>query len=196
MVSSDHAGNGLRLKRSGSRSQSLYMSVRSATNESLGDPAVLLLPGAQIVDRERVVGVLGEIERVVEHDQRQHHLLERNAVHGDAVLGEMRRRIDMGAVLPDHLIVGRAEAVLRDGVGLAGLRIDGRRHLRLAEARPHRRVRPEAVGEVDEAFSGENASDGVEIVRSGSRRWRAGQGRWSRARGERGSNASGANGSC
>src|SRR6516162_9614 len=30
MVSSDHAGNGLRLKRSGSLSQSLYMSVRSA----------------------------------------------------------------------------------------------------------------------------------------------------------------------
>jgi hypothetical protein len=141
------------------------MSVRSATKESLGDPAVLLLPGAQVVDGECVVRVFREIGRVVEHDQRQQHLLQRNAVHCDAVLGEMRGRIDMGPVLPDHLVVGRAEAVLGDGVGLAGLRIDGRRHLGLPEARPHRRVRPEAVGEIDEGLSSENAGDGVEVVR-------------------------------
>jgi len=52
-------------------------------------------------------------------------------------------------------------------VGLTRLRIDRRRHLRLAEARPHRRVRPEAVGEVDESLARENASDNVEIVRNG-----------------------------
>ena len=73
-----------------------------------------------------MVGVLGLIGRVVEHDQRQDHLLERDQVHGDPVLGEMRRRIDVRAVLPDHLIIGRAETVLGDGVGLLGLRI-GRR---------------------------------------------------------------------
>ena len=70
-----------------------------------------------------MVGVLGEERRVVEYDQRQDHLFERNLVHGDAGFGKMRRRIDMGAVLPDHLVISGAKLVLGDGIGLAGFRI-------------------------------------------------------------------------
>ena len=36
------------------------------------------------------------------NNKRKDHLLERNSIHGDAVFGEMRGRIHMGAVLSDH----------------------------------------------------------------------------------------------
>src|SRR3984893_12645046 len=110
-VSSDHAGNSLRLKRSGLVSQSLYMSVRSAAKAPVG-----ILPGLEVGDREGVVGILGEEGRVVEHHQRQDHLLHRDFVHGDAVLGEMRRRVPVGAVLAGPLVEGGAKARFRDGV--------------------------------------------------------------------------------
>ena len=103
--------------------------------------AMLLFPRHQVGDREGVVRVFGEIRRVVEHDQRQDHLLERDLVHGDAVLGKMRRRIDMRAVLPDHIVIGGAEAVVLDGVGPLGLGVVGRRERGLPEARPDRRRR-------------------------------------------------------
>ena len=113
---------------------------------------MLPLPSLEVVDRKGVIGILGEVRRVVEHDQRQDHLLERNPVHGDAVFGEVRRRIDRRAVLPDHFVVGRAEAIFRDGVRLVRLRIGGRRELGLAETGPHRRVGTEAMLEIDESF--------------------------------------------
>ena len=56
----------------------------------------------------------------------------------------------MRAVLPDHLVIGGAEAVFRDGVGLMGLRVGGRREFRLAETGPHRRVGTETMCEIDE----------------------------------------------
>src|SRR5271156_1066945 len=102
---------------------------------------MLPFPGLEGVDRKSGVWVLREGGRVVEHDQRQDHLLERNLVHGDAVFGKVRGRIDMRAVLPDHLVEGRAEAVFRDGVRLVRLRIGCWRELRLAETGPYRRVR-------------------------------------------------------
>jgi hypothetical protein len=74
-------------------------------------------------------------------------------------------RIHMGAVLADHLVEGRTESVLEDGVRLVRLRIGGRRHLRLAEPGPHRRIGSEAVGEIDEGLAGEDTVDAVEIVR-------------------------------
>ena len=128
---------------------------------------MLLFPRLQIGDRESVVGVFGEKRRVVEHDQRQDHLLERDLVHGDAVLGKMRRRIDMGAVLPDHVVIGGVEAVFFDGVGPLGLRIVGRREFGLPEARPHRRRRPEAVRQIDELLCGDGLVGAREVALRG-----------------------------
>ena len=76
----------------------------------------------------------------------------------------MGRRIDVGAVLPDHLVVGGAEAVLGDGVGLVRLRIGGRREFGLAEAGPDRRVGAKTVGEIDELFRRDGAVGAREIV--------------------------------
>src|SRR5262249_365040 len=120
---------------------------------SLRHSTVPLLPRAQVVEREGMVGILRKIQRVVEYDQRQDHLLQRDLIHGDTGLGKMRRRVDMGSVLADHLIVGRVEAVLGNRVWNLGRRGDGRRHLRLAEAGPDRRFRTEAVGEIDKFLS-------------------------------------------
>src|SRR5262249_43447012 len=64
----------------------------------------------------------------------------------------------------DHLVIGAAEAVLGDGVGLFGLRIEHRRHLGLAEARPDRRLRPEAVGQVDHLLAGDDAIGALEVA--------------------------------
>jgi hypothetical protein len=75
----------------------------------------------------------------------------------------------MGAVLADHLVEGRTESVLEDGVRLVRLRIGGRRHLRLAEPGPHRRIGSEAVGEIDEGLARKDAVGAVEIVRRGLR---------------------------
>ena len=104
-----------------------------------------------------MVRILRKIQRVVEYDQRQDHLLQRDLVHGDAGLGKMRRRVDMGSVLADHLIVGRVEAVLGNRIRSLGRRVDGWRHLRLAEAGPDRRVRAEAVGEIDKLLDRNDA---------------------------------------
>ena len=137
MVSNDQAGNGLRLNLSGLFPVLVHVGAQR-DERALRHPPCSLLPRLQVGEREGMVRILGEIRRVVEHHQRQDHLLQRDLVHGDAGLGEMRRRIDMGPVLPDHLIEGRAEAVLVDRVGpwSAGRT---RRHLRLAEAGPDRR---------------------------------------------------------
>ena len=94
--------------------------------------------GFEIVNRKRVVRILGEIGRVIEHDEPQNHLLERNLVHGDSVLGKMRRRIDMGAVLADHFVISGAESVLADSVGFVSFGIGRSRELGLAEAGPDR----------------------------------------------------------
>src|SRR5262245_18205873 len=104
-----------------------------------------------------MVRILRKIQRVVEYDQRHDHLLQRDLVHGDAGLGKMRRWIDMGAVLADHLIVSRVEAVLGNRVRSLGRRVDGWRHLRLTEAGPDRRVRAEAVGEIDKLLARNDA---------------------------------------
>ena len=163
MVSKAQAGNGWRLKRSGFAVPILVHVGAQCREGALGHAAVSALPRFEVGDREGVVRILAEIRRVVEHDERQDHLLERNLIHGDAVLGEMRRRIDMGAVLPDHLIISGAEAVLGDGVGLMRLRIGGGREFGLAETRPDRRFRPKAVGKVDEGFGGDGAIGAREI---------------------------------
>jgi hypothetical protein len=113
---------------------------------------MLPLPSLEIVDRKGVIGILGEVSRVVEHDQRQDHLFERNLVHSDAAFGEMRRRIDMRAVLADHLIIGSAESIFRNSVRLMCLRIGRRRELGLTEAGPHRRVGTETMREIDEGL--------------------------------------------
>ena len=63
----------------------------------------------------------------------------------------------MGSVLADHLIVGRVEAILGNRVRSLGRRVDGRRHLRLAEAGPDWRVRAEAVGEIDKLLARNDA---------------------------------------
>ena len=85
-----------------------------------------------------MVRVFAQIRRIVEHDQAQDHLLERNLIHGDAVFGEMRWRINMGAVLADHFVVGGAESVFRDGVGFVSFGIGCSRELGLTEAGPDR----------------------------------------------------------
>ena len=112
-----------------------------------------------------MVRIRREIRRVVEHDQRQDHLLERDLVHRDPLLVEMRRRIDVGAVLPDHLVDRGAETVVLDRVGLLRFRIGGGRHLGLAEARPHRRRGVEAVREIDELFALNDAIGALERAR-------------------------------
>ncbi len=124
-----------------------------------------LLPGLEIGKREGVVGIAGEERRVVEHHQPQDHLLYRNRIHGETVLGEMRRWIDMGAILADHLVEGQPEAVLCNGVGLAAFWIHGRRHLGLTETGPDRRVGAEPVGEVNEGLCGDDLEGAVEIIR-------------------------------
>src|SRR5215510_8048582 len=82
----------------------------------------------------------------------------------------MRRRIDMGSVLADHLIVSRVEAVLGNGVRSLGRRVDGWRHLRLAEAGPDRRVGAEAVGEIDKLLARNDAIGVCKTTRSIYRR--------------------------
>lgn len=104
-----------------------------------------------------MVGIFDQQRRRIEDNERKNHLLERNAVHGDAVLRKMRGRIDVGSVLADHLVVRAAKSVLRDGIGLARLRIDGWRHLCLTEARPDRRIGAEAVGQIDELLARDDA---------------------------------------
>src|SRR3984885_12988436 len=111
-----------------------------------------------------MVVVLGLIRGVVEHDQRQDHLLERDLVHGDAIFREMRRRIDMGAVLPNHVVGGRAETVVFDRVRLPGFRVEGWREIGLSESRPPRCRRTEAVSEVDELLAGNDAIGSLEIA--------------------------------
>jgi hypothetical protein len=119
-----------------------------------------------------MVVVLGLIRGVVEHDQRQDHLLERDLVHGDAIFREMRRRIDMGAVLPNHVVGGRAETVVLDRVRLPGFRVEGWREIGLSESRPHRCRRAEAVSKVDELLAGNDAIGSIEIATRSSRRAR------------------------
>ena len=150
MVSGDQAGNGARLKRSGLLSQSLYMSVRSATKAPRGMRPCFFSQALEISDGKCVVRILREIWRIVEHDERQDHLFERDLVHRDPFLVEMRRRIDMRAVLADDLIERGAKAVVFDGVWPLRLWIGCGRHLCLAKSRPHRRLRAEAVREIDE----------------------------------------------
>ena len=138
------------MKRSGLLSQSLYMSVRSATNEPFGTRPCCFSQAFRSATEKAWFGSFGEIGRVVEHDQRQDHLLERDLVHGDAVLVEMRRRIDMGAILPDHVVIGGAEAILLDGVG--PLVFGSNAGVNLAWPKPDHTgvVGAEAVGEIDE----------------------------------------------
>ena len=104
----------------------------------------------QIGDGKSVVRVFGQIRGVVEHDKRQDHLLERDLVHRDPLLIEMCRRIDVRAVLPNHLVVGGPKAVLGDRIRLGGFRIGCRSHFCLTKARPYRRIRSEALRKVDE----------------------------------------------
>src|ERR1700722_13658967 len=76
----------------------------------------------------------------------------------------MRRRIDMGAVLSNHVVGGRAETVVFDRVRLPGFRVEGWRELGLPESRPHRCRRAEAVSEVDELLAGNDAIGPIEIA--------------------------------
>src|SRR5262245_15893230 len=78
----------------------------------------------------------------------------------------MRRRIDMGSVLANHLIVGRVEAILGNRVRSLGRRVNGRRHLRLAEAGPDRRFRTETVGEIDKLLARNDAIGVSKTTRS------------------------------
>ena len=163
MVSKAQAGNGWRLKRSGFAVPILVHVGTQCREGALGHAAVSALPPFEVGDREGVVRILAEIRRVVEHDERQDHLLERNLIHGDALRREMRRRIDMGPVLPDHLVISGAEAILGDGVRLVRLRIGGGREFGLAKTRPDRRFRPKTVGEIDEGFGGNDAIGASQI---------------------------------
>src|SRR5262249_11901880 len=126
--------------------------------------AMPTLPSSQIIEREGVVRILGKQRCRVEDHKPQDHLTKRDFVHGDAILGEMRRRVDMGAVLTDHLVVGAAESVLADRIRLPCLWIDSRRHLRLTKTRPNRRIWPETVGQVDELLAGDNPIRTIEIA--------------------------------
>src|SRR4029077_17667979 len=93
-------------------------------------------------------------------------------VHGDAGFRKMRWRVDMGTVLPDHLVKRSAEAVLGDGVGLMRLRIAGGREFGLAKTRPDRRLRAETVGEIDEGFGGDDAIGAHQVRLVPRLRWR------------------------
>ena len=117
-----------------------------------------------------MIWIAREIRRVVEHDQRQDHLLERDFVHGDPLLVEMRRRIDVRAVLPGHLVDRGAETVVLDGVGLFRFRVGGGRNPGLAEAGPDRRRGVEAVREIDEILAGDGAIGRREIAAGAGRR--------------------------
>ena len=110
------------------------------------------LPCTQIGDRKRVVRILLQIRRCIQHDQRQNHLLEGDHIHGDPLFVEMRRRIDVGTVLADELVERCAEAVFLDGVRALRLRIGCGCHFGLAEAGPNRGSRIEAVREINETL--------------------------------------------
>jgi len=139
------------------------MSVRSAAKAPFGTGPLLAFPSFDVVERKGVVGILGEVRGVVEHHQRQDHVFEWNFVHRDAVLGEMRRRIDVRAVLPDHLVVGGAEAVFGDRVRLMRLRIGGRGEFRLAETGPHRRIGTETMREIDERLRSDRLIGALDV---------------------------------
>jgi hypothetical protein len=77
----------------------------------------------------------------------------------------MRRRIDVRAVLPGHLVDRGAETVVLDGVGLLRFRVGGGRHPGLAEAGPDWRRGVEAVREIDELFVLNDAIGALERAR-------------------------------
>ncbi len=64
----------------------------------------------------------------------------------------MRRRVHVGAVLPDHGVESGAESVLRNGVRLLRSGIGGAGEQRLAKTFPHRRRAVERVRQVDAAL--------------------------------------------
>ena len=84
------------------------------------DPTVRMLPRPDVSDGQRMIRVALEERREVEDHQRQDHLFEGQLVHRDAVRIEMRRRVDMGAVLPHHRVEERTQMVLLDRVRPAG----------------------------------------------------------------------------
>ena len=75
----------------------------------------------------------------------------------------MRRRIDMGAVLADHFIIGGPKAIFRDRVGFVRLGIGGGREFGLAESGPDWRIGAESVGQVDHLLARDNPIDAIEI---------------------------------
>src|SRR5262249_52810652 len=101
---------------------------------------------------------------IIEHDERQDHLLEWDLIHADSFVIEMRRRIDVSAVLPDHLIERGAETIVLDRIGFACFGIRSRRHFCLTETRPNWRVGPKAVSEIDELFGCNHTISAREII--------------------------------
>ena len=113
---------------------------------------MLFLPCVQIGDRKRVVRILLQIRCCIQHDQRQDHLLEGDQIHGDPFFVEMRRRIDVSAVLADEFVERCAKAVFLDGVRALRLWVGCWCHFGLAEAGPNGRSRVEAVREINETL--------------------------------------------
>ena len=114
------------------------------------------LPALDIGDAECVVGILAEHRSDVENHERQDHLFERNLIDGFAARIEMRRRIDMRAVLPDHRVEERTEAISLDGIWPAGCGISGGCEFRLTKSLPDRSRWAEGVSQIDEAFASDD----------------------------------------
>src|SRR5262249_22587071 len=90
--------------------------------------------------------------------------LERDLVHSDPLFVEMRRRIDVSAVLPHHFVERRAEAVFGNSIWFARFGIGCWGHFCLTKAGPHRCLRSEAMRQIDEFLRCDHAMSTREVT--------------------------------
>ena len=76
-----------------------------------------------------------QVGRVVEHDQPQNHLFERNLVLRDAFSAKCAVGSTWVPYCSDHSVISGAESILDYGVGLAGFGIGRGGKFRLNQAR-------------------------------------------------------------
>ena len=114
---------------------------RDAT--ALRQPAVPAFPQGEIVARQQIVGVLLGLVGDVDDGERHHQLLYRELVRRRAALGEMDRRVHVGAGVLAHAPPIQIVAVLPDGEFAlhldARLAVEGRKFRRHGVGEIHHR---------------------------------------------------------
>ncbi|SCJ41817.1 Uncharacterised protein [uncultured Blautia sp.] len=114
---------------------------------SLGDPAVLGLPGLQVVHRQHEVGVGGALGGLVDDHQGIHQLLDGDRAHVPAAAPEVPGHVGVGAVLAGHAVLDtahRGHHVLRRALRIVEQQV----RLQGLEAEPMGRLRTQLMCQV------------------------------------------------